>query len=272
MKFMSTGRISKSRRSRENGYILISILFAVTIFIILLAMAAPSIKTRIKREREEELIHRAKQYTRGIQLYYRKFGRFPNSIDELENTNNVRFLRRKYNDPITGKDEWKLIRFGQATVKPRPAYLQGATPAGSIGTPAGGAAGRPGTGAAGQGALGAGTAGQGALGAGISSASSISKPLSNGPTLGGGPIVGISSTSDKEGLKEIDGKKKYSEWEFVYDPTLDPNGRRGGQQGPGGITPAGQGMQTGPGGINPAGQGVQTGPGGMGVQPPTPPR
>jgi type II secretory pathway pseudopilin PulG len=270
VKFMSTGRVSRSRRSRESGYILISILFAVTIFIILLAMAAPSIKTRIKRGREEELIHRAKQYTRGIQLYYRKFGRFPNSIDELENTNNVRFLRRKYNDPITGKDEWKLIRFGQATVKPRPAYLQGATPAGSIGTPAGGAAGRPGTGAAGQGqgALGAGTAGQGALGAGISSASSISKPLSNGPTLGGGPIVGISSTSDKEGLKEIDGKKKYSEWEFVYDPSLDPNGRRGnGAQGiPGGA-------QGGPGGgINPAGQGLQTSPGGMGERPTRPQR
>ena len=38
---------------------------------------------------------------------------------------------------------------------------------------------------------------------------------------GAGTIVGISSASDKQGLKEIDGKTKYSDWEFVYDPSLD---------------------------------------------------
>src|ERR1019366_6246371 len=35
--------------------------------------------------------------------------RYPASIDELENFNNRRYLRRKYVDPMTGKDEWRLI-------------------------------------------------------------------------------------------------------------------------------------------------------------------
>jgi len=55
-----------------------------------------------------------------LQLYFRKFGRYPSSIDQLENTNNLRFLRKRYKDPITGTDEWKLIRLGQAHPKQRP--------------------------------------------------------------------------------------------------------------------------------------------------------
>jgi hypothetical protein len=58
------------------------------------------------------LIDRGEQYQRGIQLYFRKFKRFPADLDQLENTNNFRFLRRRYRDPITGKDEWRLIHIG----------------------------------------------------------------------------------------------------------------------------------------------------------------
>src|SRR5262245_7536471 len=105
------------RRHSERGYVLIGILVFLTLMMIALAAIAPAIGTQIKRDREEELVRRGKQYTRAIQLYYRKFGRFPATVEELENTNNIRFLRRKYSDPITGKDEWRLIRFGQAKPK-----------------------------------------------------------------------------------------------------------------------------------------------------------
>ena len=194
---------SSAERS-EQGYVLIALLFMVAVIMIVMASVAPSIATSIKRQREEELIHRGKQYQRAIQLYYRKFGRFPASLDDLKNTNNIRFLRHKYTDPITGKDEWRLIRFGQAKPRTPPAYLSG----GQGGNPGG----QPGQGA--QGTL------RGA------SAASISKPLSGSPTLGSGPIVGVASTSEKESLKEIDGKNHYHEWEFVYDPSLDPMGRQ----------------------------------------------
>src|SRR5206468_3842694 len=57
---------------------------------------------------EEELIFRGEEYARAIQKFYRKFGVYPPSIDALVQTNGLRFLRRVYKDPITGKD-FRLI-------------------------------------------------------------------------------------------------------------------------------------------------------------------
>ena len=254
------GQIRRKDRSEESGYVLLAILFVLTLMIIALTAAAPSIATSIKRDREIELQHRGNQYARAIQLYFRKFGRYPNSLEQLENTNNLRFLRKRYADPMTGKDEWKIIRLGQAHPKARPAYLTGATPAGALNgaTPAAGIGnsvgqtnpgggfqlgglGSPGSrsGTLGGTSSGATTSQGGATstgvggGSGISGAANavdISKPLAGNSNIGSLPIVGIASTSDKESLKEMDGKTKYSEWEFTYDPTFDPT--RGSQQQP----------------------------------------
>ena len=43
--------------------------------------------------------------------FVKKFGRYPTRIEELENTNQIRFLRRRYKDPITGKD-FKILHMG----------------------------------------------------------------------------------------------------------------------------------------------------------------
>ncbi len=39
--------------------------------------------------------------------------------------------------------------------------------------------------------------------------------------FGGMPIVGVASTSKDKTIREFDKKKKYNEWQFVYDPTFD---------------------------------------------------
>jgi type II secretory pathway pseudopilin PulG len=258
----------RRRQQGERGFTLLAVIVAVTLLLIALAAAAPRMSTAIKRDREEELVHRAHQYTRAIQLFYRKFGRFPNSVDELENTNNVRFLRRRYPDPITGKEEWRLIRLGQAKPKKLPAWQTGGssktgagtTPAAAMG---GQGSGIPGTGTSPTGASGTGTSGSGAqgdtgdtskTGSGIVNAEDISKPLTGSSNLGVGAIVGVSSTSEKTGLKIFNDKHKYNEWEFVYDPTEDPY-LRGFQQGggqnlssPSGASPTGP---KGPGGTQP---------------------
>jgi type II secretory pathway pseudopilin PulG len=207
--------IRTRQKKEEAGYILIAVLFAVTLMIIALAAALPAIRTQIQRDHEDELVHRGKQYVRAIQLYYRKFGRYPSSIDDLKNTNNLRFLRKEYTDPITGKNEWRLIHYGEAQPKPIPAYLQ-------RGNSAGGSGGFGGTGGTPAGNISGGSSAQGA-GNGATNASDMSRRIGNSTTTTGGigPIVGVSSTSEKQGLKEIDGKTKYSDWEFVYDPSLD---------------------------------------------------
>jgi hypothetical protein len=107
-------RHSTHRRRQEKGYVLLAILFALTLLVIGLAAAAPRAATAIRRQKEDDLIRRGNQYALAIRRFYKKFGRYPANMDQLENTNNIRFLRRKYLDPLTGKDDWKPIQFGQA--------------------------------------------------------------------------------------------------------------------------------------------------------------
>jgi type II secretory pathway pseudopilin PulG len=109
----------KLRRKEEpgrndRGYVLLGILFALTLLIIAMAAAAPRALTSAQRVKEGELVRRGEQYQIAIRRFYKKFGRYPGNIDQLENTNNIRFLRRRYLDPLTGKDDWVAIQYGQA--------------------------------------------------------------------------------------------------------------------------------------------------------------
>jgi type II secretory pathway pseudopilin PulG len=101
-------------RPSEEGYILVVAIFMLAIFTIALAVALPKVSKEIQRDRELETMHRGKQYARGVRLYYKKFGAYPPNVDALvKPTNNIRFLRKKYTDPTTGKEDWKPVRFGQ---------------------------------------------------------------------------------------------------------------------------------------------------------------
>jgi type II secretory pathway pseudopilin PulG len=100
-------------RPSEQGYLLVAVIFMLAIFVVTLAVAVPKVRDSIQRDRDLETMHRGKQYIRAIQLYYRKFNAYPPNVDALVKTNEIRFLRRKYIDPTTGKDEWKPVLFGQ---------------------------------------------------------------------------------------------------------------------------------------------------------------
>ena len=101
------------RRASEDGYILVLVMFMLALLIIGMAVALPKMATEIQRDKEIETYHRGMQYRRAVQLYYRKFQRYPPNLDALVKTNDIRFLRKKYIDPMTGKDDWKPIMFGQ---------------------------------------------------------------------------------------------------------------------------------------------------------------
>ena len=118
-------RSRKSAGRNEQGYILITLILFVALLAISLAFMAPEITQQLKRDREEELIHRGVQYSRGIQHFFKKFSRYPTTMEELESSNNLRFLRKRYKDPITGKD-FKILHMGDVQMS-FGAGLQGAT-------------------------------------------------------------------------------------------------------------------------------------------------
>jgi type II secretory pathway pseudopilin PulG len=111
---MNPGRPSRRIGTpSEEGYILVAVIFMLAILMISMTIAAPKIKQSIQRERELETMHRGKQYARGVKMYYKKFGTYPPNVDAMVKTNDIRFLRRKYVDPTTGKEDWKIVRYGQ---------------------------------------------------------------------------------------------------------------------------------------------------------------
>lgn len=239
---------AKPHRNGESGYILLFLLLGIAVLIIAAAVAAPTISFDIKRDREEEMIHRGVQYSRAIRGYYKKFGRYPVKLEDLESTNNLRFLRKRYKDPITGQD-FKLLHFGDVKLTFAGGMIGGMVPG------AGTMNGAPGMNAA-AGAFNAGNAALAAnqiaavmqstaqapnLNGQTDSSQPNSNPnaqgtdsgSSNSPsggdqlsktTFGGGPIVGVVSSSKRETIREFNNKKKYNEWQFIYDPGTDRGG------------------------------------------------
>src|SRR5882757_3857240 len=102
----------------EDGYLLLTVLVMVFLMLLALSVAAPRVAKEIQRDKEQEAVQRGLQYRRAIQLYYKKFGAYPSDMKQLEKTNEIRFLRKRYKDPITGKDDWRLIHMGEAKVPP----------------------------------------------------------------------------------------------------------------------------------------------------------
>lgn len=97
---------------RRRGYALLFVLFLTALVLIAAATAALNIYTEGQREKDKMMIWRGEQYERAIGLYYRKYGRFPTSIDDLlkEQNGNVRFLREAYKEPMNKTDgSWRLI-------------------------------------------------------------------------------------------------------------------------------------------------------------------
>src|SRR5271156_5633758 len=117
---------------RSRGYMLITLMLALALIAVGLLAVLPEIGQQIRRDREEELRHRGTAYMRAIQHFYKKFGRYPSRIEELENTNNLRFLRKRYTDPLnvdkaTGKEkDFKFLHQQDITLNNGP--VLGGTP------------------------------------------------------------------------------------------------------------------------------------------------
>src|SRR6266566_6114707 len=111
----------------ERGYILLVLLLFVALLGIGMLAMVERIDSQIKRDREEELIHRGVQYSRAVRRYFKKFGRYPTRIEELESSNDIRFLRQRYKDPITGKD-FKPLHMTDVQISFNPGAASGLPP------------------------------------------------------------------------------------------------------------------------------------------------
>ena len=129
------------RRQRDGGYMLLAILLLMAVMIIAATVEAPRLVQQMKRDREEEMIHRGTEYARAIKKFYKKFGRYPASLEQLDNTNQVRFLRKRYKDPLTKEGNWKLLNYGDiqmvlnTNTPGTPAAALGAQGQGAFGQP-----------------------------------------------------------------------------------------------------------------------------------------
>ena len=223
---------------------LLTLLLIIAVMGIVAATMVTDFKFEIQRDREEEMIHRGVMYSRAIRAYYKKFGRYPATIENLENTNQLRFLRKRYKDPVTGKD-FKLLHFGEVKMGTMAmmgggGVISGASTIGANGTltpnnmPNSFGSNSGAFGQSNQATQKSGTEVSQTADSGTDSqnASTTTGPGANDPadqsssdqpvrTFGGMPIVGVVSTSKETSIREFDKKRKYNDWLFVYDPSLD---------------------------------------------------
>ncbi len=271
------------RHQREGGYLLLAILLMMAFLVITLTYyVAPSMVQQMKRDREAEMIHRGTEYARAIKKFYKKNGRYPASLDDLDK-GQVRYLRKRYTDPLTKDGKWKLLNYGDiqsllntgAPGTPAAALAQqssafgggfngagarsstfgfggstapgggqiqptgssfgggnspfgGQTPGSSTGSPTGSDQGGNPEGGASTNTFGSGSTQQGGSsdqqgGTGNQPGGTTFGQSSTGTNqvFGGGAIVGVASVSKDKTIRIYNKKKKYDEWQFIYNPAMD---------------------------------------------------
>ena len=206
----------------QAGYNLVVMVIVITIVNVMVATALPLWSSFAQREREEELIFRGLQYAEAIRVFQKRFGRYPNRIEELVELE-PRCLRQLWEDPMSEDGKWGFVYGGGQRGRNRdkdgkpvkgdwqqagaPTGLAGGDPRGDE-DPAGGDGPSSGSGPA---------QGQGQPGVGR-------------------PITGVFSKSDESGFKTFFGQSSYREWRFTSDlvsqPPMGPTGVRTPHIGP----------------------------------------
>lgn len=250
---MTTHTPNRQPPEGEEGYLLLGLVVVCFLMALALAVAAPRVAKQLERDREVESEHRAQEYVRAIQLFYRKNNRYPNSVEEMlgkpqggislgGTSTNVHYLRQQYKDPLTGGD-YKLIHFGEAKTEVKGFFgepLQG-MPVGNLGAASGMISNFPGNSGTSSsptasGGLGTSTSGQ-TFGSSTSSTTGTTGTTSGtgstdtSSSLGGtsatsfqgskGAIIGVGSNGKGHGLVEWNGSENIEDWEFLYDPRVE---------------------------------------------------
>ena len=273
-----TTRVS---RVDEQGFIMVALLVGMAVAAVWMATMLPAWRTLAIREKEENLVFYGNQYARAIALYFNKNNcTLPGDVDILVTGH---YLRKKWKDPITGKD-FVLQRVGGAAPVGTNPGQGGAAPGGRRGdeplplelmsapfaaqrgggAPAGGPAGPQGPAG---GSIPVNINGQQVPGRGSAPGG---QP---GGSSGGVPLVGVASVNSESTATSIrlyNNLQQYSLWNFTFSASqttgvrlISCNSQQGGANQPGanrqGTNPVG------PGGALPGGPGGPARPGGPGT-------
>jgi type II secretory pathway pseudopilin PulG len=240
------------------GITLIAVLLMIAVSGIMMARAMETWDSQVRHELEETLIGRGEEYKSAIELYQRQNGRFPLKLEELcpKEKADVRYIRRCWKDPVTGKD-FRRIAPGEAGKRKlenlaRERELEGTEDA--------------------QGGFG--VRDRNDDGPARSDIKWSDIKWSKEQPDGDRPFVGVASDApdERKSFRDFNGSFTYSEWEFVA--TIAPvagsqgSGRSGsGRPGTGGTGTGGTGTGgTGTGGTGTGGTGTGgTGTGGTGT-------
>lgn len=161
----------------ESGYNLITVVIAITLLNVALAVVLPVWSHAIQREKEEELIFRGIQYAEAVRVFQKRTGRLPIRLEELMEVK-PRSLRKLWKDPMTEDGKWGLVfqlSTGSGILgQPRNPQQQPRRPLPR----------QPGRGA---------------------------------PQPTTGPIQGVHSLSEEDSIKTFMGENRYNQWRFVVN-------------------------------------------------------
>ncbi len=177
------------------------LLFIVTAMGIGLLVAVPVWQTQIRREKEEELIFRGKQYVEAVRIFQiKKPGTFPKTLDELVEE---KCLRKLFRDPMNPDGDWNIILLPE-------------------GAPGGGRRrgpeGRP------VQMEGGGTRRGRGQGQAFAVQSILVAPQSALSSIRNAQILGVVSSSTKKSFRIYNDEESYDKWLFFYgqDPKQPP--------------------------------------------------
>jgi type II secretory pathway pseudopilin PulG len=137
---MTAHHRQEDRRARERGYALVALLAMMTIVMVLMMAAAPSIRQQVRRDLELEAIARGEEVAEAIRMYRRMHPaqQLPTSMDELldgvpKGTKKVKVLRASAaRDPLSKSGEWRPVKVNEQSmvyfVKDITEYAEGRTP------------------------------------------------------------------------------------------------------------------------------------------------
>jgi type II secretory pathway pseudopilin PulG len=110
-------------RAFEQGFTFIGVLILVAIAGVALAGVGQLWSTAAKREKEAQLLFVGDEFRRAIGSYYEGspgVKQFPQRLEDLLEDERLpvirRHLRKIYVDPMTGKAEWGLVKYGERII------------------------------------------------------------------------------------------------------------------------------------------------------------